>query len=226
MIKNYVEEKGLRIEVDGNKLNYYKDNKLVAETWGFTNEDSIKDFGDMIGVRFHIAKDFLKKYSNIRLKKETYAKLVQIREDIKIAIDKYFENLDNVKLEKLSNNGIVINDKTEEYKKLNELDSDYFYNTEENWIRKNKKYFTVTKSNTKDDFGMIHQYTKYFFTKDNIAKVDKEIAEYKQTKEYKEKMKKKEESNNRFNELCKLAETMSNADFEDATGLSRENYLI
>lgn len=226
MIKNYVEEKGLRIEVDGNKLNYYKDNKLVAETWGFTNEDSIKDFGDTIGVRFHIAKDFLKKYSNIRLKKETYTELVQIREDIKIAIDKYFENLDNVKLEKLSNGSIVFSERTDRYKELKVLDEDYFHEVEEDWIRDNKKYFTVEKGYNKDDFGMMHPYTNYFFTKDNIVEVDKKIAEHKQTEEYKEKMKKKEESNNRFNELCKLAETMNNVDFEDVTGLSRENYLI
>lgn len=148
------------------------------------------------------------------------------KEMIKVTIDKYFNNLDNVKLRLVTNRFIAFSEKTEEYKSLKKLDEDHFDEKEKEWISANRKYFIINKGYNEDDFGMMEAYTNYYFTKESIENIDKEAEEYKESDKHKEKLEKENERMNDFSKLNELAMTTNNDDFEDVTGLKRQDYLI
>lgn len=209
MLKNYIEEKGFKIVVKGNSLEFYQEGKLAAETIGFINEGStVKVNEETRGIRF--SKTNFKDHNGVAIKEESYKELLSIREEIMTAIDNYFNNLDNVKLEELSNGSIIISEKTEEYKQLKDFNRNYFIDTEEKWLKENKKYFLKGKISRKNIHGNIEYKTIYTFNKENIS----EEIEVKEVK-----------VNKRYEELRRLAETMSDEDFEDTTGMKKEFIL-
>lgn len=108
---------------------------------------------------------------------------------------------------------------------LEKLSHYYFLDVRDAWIKNNKKYFIEDSGWKPNDLGMMYPYTNYYFSKENIAKVDKEIEEYKKTDEYKEKLRKKQESEERYSKLYELALELNDEDFEDITGLPREHFL-
>lgn len=219
MIKNYVEEKGLVIKVVDNNLKYYKEGKLVAVTKNFDNKNNTKDFGDDIGVRFHMHKGMLENYSNMRMKKETFKQLINIKLGIKKAIDKYFKELDNVKLGELSNYSYYFKEDNEELESLN---TDYYNETKRKWLENNKKYIVKIKDEwEKNEMGQMENIREYEFKKENIEAIDKKIKERESNKSEARK-----ESEIRYAKLYDLAEELSDEDFEDITGLKREDYLI
>lgn len=209
MLKNYIEEKGFKIVVKGNSLEFYQEGKLAAETIGFINEGStVKVNEETRGIRF--SKTNFKDHNGVAIKEESYKELLSIREEIMTAIDNYFNNLDNVKLEELSNGSIIISEKTEEYKQLKDFNRNYFIDTEEKWLKENKKYFLKGKISRENIHGNIEYKTIYTFNKENIS----EEIEVKEVK-----------VNKRYEELRRLAETMSDEDFEDTTGMKKEFIL-
>lgn len=227
MIKNYIETKdlGLKIIVKDNSLYYYKDNELVGETWGFINKDNTKKQDGKISFKLHKHTGILEDYGWITFEEKVLEEFIKIRENIRNTIDNYFNNLDNVHLKRLSNGSIIFSNKDEEYKNLEKLSHYYFLDARDKWIKNNKKYFIEDSGWKKDNLGMMYPYTNYYFSKENIAKINKEIEEYKKTDEYKEKMRKKQESEERYSKLYELALKLNNEDFEDVTGLPREHFI-
>ena len=152
---------------------------------------------------------------------EQYQEVIDYRKETEIKIDEYLENLTEAKLKGLSNGSMVFI-KTEEMKEIEDLNEDYFYEASKNWMQENKKYFDKKIEWEENGMGMMESETTYTFNKTNIEKVEKEIVEYKQTDEYKEKLKEKQEAEKRYNELHKLAKELSDEDFEDVTGLLKD----
>lgn len=136
-------------------------------------------------------------------------------ESRKELINEYFANLNNVEIYCLQYSHFYIDEKTEEYQEMKELDKNHFEDVKANWIKENRKYFVETSSENKpyEDTEIFYNYTK-----EKAKEIEIKIEEIKNTKEYQEKV-------NRFNELCDMAEKMKDIDFEDITGLRREDYI-
>ena len=176
----------------------------------------IKDGGNNILEFRHIKLD-----KNFKLKvTDEIAKKILLQDNKnKEVIDNFFRNLDNVKINCLSYTHYYIDESTEDYETVKNMNKKYFTEKKEEWIEENKKYFIKT-----DEVIRSYESTKYIyvFKKSNMEKVDNRIAEYKKTETYKEQVKSEKE----FLELCELAEKSTDIDFEDMTGLKREWYLI
>lgn len=221
MIKNYIEARGYKIIVNDNSLRYYLEDELVAETWGFINEDHTKEHEGRIALKLHNQGGSLKDYGWLLIEVEEFEELLNIRKSIIEAIENYFNNLDNIKLHELSNGSIVFAEETEEYKKLEELNKGYFYEQKENWIMENRKYFAKDTTWDQNGMGMMESETTYLFSKEKIEEVEEEISEYKQSDEYKTKL----ETEKKYEELQELADKMGDEEFEDITGMKKE-FLI
>lgn len=133
-------------------------------------------------------------------------------------IDDFFNNLDNVELYCLSYKHYYIDKKTKDYEKTKSLNEEYFENKSEEWLIENKKYLVKTNERVKS-YESPKTFYKYY--KENIEIVEKKREEYRQTDKYKENL----EIQSRLIELGEIAKTMTDAEFEDLTGLEREHYL-
>lgn len=193
-------------------LSYLHNNK---EEKNMRIDEMIKKYGLEIafrngekGVTF---KGNLLKEEIIELK-ENKAEIIKELENRKERINKYFEELDNVEIYCLHYTHYYISKETKGYKEMKELDKEHFGDVEAKWLRENKKYFVETdrKVEVYEDDKIF-----YVYTKENAAEKENKKAECEQV----------EENTGRFAELCKMAERMSNVEFEDVTGLPREHYL-
>lgn len=217
-IKNYIETKGFKIVVDGKDLRHFYNGKCVAITEKFTKNYRTRE--NIVLILFTWTTGIAKGKSGITIKDTEFEELINIREESKKVIDRYFEKLDNVTLTGIGRGLYAIYDKPEGFEEMKKLNKKYFEKIENNWIEENKKYFIVTEKWVKNGIGQMEKEKKAIFKKENIEMKEKEIAERKVKSEARKK------SEERYNKLYELAETMNDEDFEDITGLRREDYLI
>lgn len=140
--------------------------------------------------------------------KEVNRQILDKVKENKKEIEKFFDNIKNAKLTKLSSGQLVFINKDEEFKRLQGL-HEKFNDIEENWIKENKKHFIEEEEAEKNSEGMIYFTTNYIFDKNTLVKEDTIT-----------------ENNDRLHALMHLADTTNDDDFEDITGLRREDYLI
>lgn len=219
MLKNYIEAKGFKIKVKSRDLWHYRKNELVAITKDFTNKKSYMVKENLIAIIYHTKTKLAEGKNGVVVKDTEFQKLVNIKNEIKKAIDNYFENLDNVKIGELSNYSYYLKEENKELKKLNK---DYYDEVERNWLEDNKKYIVKIKDKwVKNEMGQMKKIREFEFKKENIEAIDKKIEERKNNKS-----KARIESEKRYAELYELAETdISAEDFEDVTGLRKEDFI-
>lgn len=198
--------KGLSVKVNGSEVKFYMDNDLVARTSYFNNNE--KQQGKIV-VRFDNAWEKLKGFSGTTLTEEQYQEVINYQEETKKTIDNYFENLENAKLKLLSNGSIVFL-KTEEQEELRDLNDSYFSDISYIWIRENTKNFTKERKTVNKGHGVMDIEVIYTFDKEK-----NEVAE----------TKKQNKNNKRYDGLRELAQTMSDEDFEDVTGMKKDFIL-
>lgn len=215
-IKTFVEERGIEIHVNGVNLNFYKDGEKVAEVTDFTQ--SKKETAKGIGLKFNYSWGIMKENNGMLVKEETYKEIVRIKEETEDIINRYFENLDNVEMYCLNNRYYYIDEETKGYKETKKLNIRYFKEIERNWMNENIKNLVKTGEKVEPYQDTIYYYE---FTKTNAKDLEEKREEYKQTDEYK----KQREITNRYSELAKMAETMSDKEFEEKTGLLKEHIL-
>lgn len=199
--------KGLSIKVDGNIVDYYINNKLVARTNYFNDKEKQED---KIVIRFNYTWGELKGFAGTTLTEEQYQEVIDYKEETKATIENYFNNIEKAELVELSNSSLalVMDEEQEEIEKLNKS---YFNEISENWIKENKQFFNKKEEWKENANGMMVCKTTYTFSKE-------EVEEVKENKIDKEKQA-------HYENLHRLAEEMTDVDFEDTTGLSKE-FLI
>ena len=216
MVKNYVEVKGFEIKVKGNDLWHYKNNELVAITRNFTDKKSYMTKENLIAIIYHTKTKLAEDKNGIVIKNTEFQELIDIKEEIKVAIDKYFEELDNVKLGELSDYSYYLKEENEELKDLN---TDYYNEVKKTWLEDNKKYIVKIKDEwVKNEMGQMENIREYEFKKENIEIIDKEIEERRNNKTEARK-----ESERRYAKLYELEETLSSEEFEDITGMKKSS---
>ena len=215
-MKTSIEVKGFEIKVKGNGLWHYRNNELAAITEDFTSKNSYMTKENMVAIIYHVKTDLAEGKNGIVIKNTEFQELISIKEEIKVAIDKYFEELDNVKIGELSNYSYYLKEENEE---LKELDPDYYNEIEEKWLEDNKKYIVKIKDEwVKNEMGQMENVREFEFKKANIETIDKEIEERKNNKSESRK-----ESERRYAELYELEETLSSEEFEDITGMKKSS---
>lgn len=213
-MKTGIEVKGFEIRVNGEDLEHCINGELVAITENFTNKKSYMTKENLVAVVYHSKTDLAEGKSGIVVEDTEFNELVNIKEDIKEAIDEYFSNLDNVKLGKLGNGSYYIKEENEELKNLNK---NYYNKIEEAWLENNKKHIVKTKDEwIKNKAGKMEKVREYEFKKENIEQIDERRNE---------KSEARVESEKRYADLYELAQTdISEEDFEDVTGLPKEHF--
>lgn len=217
--------------------NTIKWNRKDGKALEFKVEDTVKFYadGNYMGEIFHVyplqkENDGIVEFENVNDKYQTY-KLkitnIEIREAIlqaKIdnmkAIDNFFENIEKAELSELSNGSIVLNNTGG----VKLLDTSYFNEKLQKWIQENKKYF-VKHNDLEEIDDMMYDNITYTFNKNNTASIDEEIEDIKSTKEYKERQDKIKQNEKKYFELNELANSLTDDDFEDVTGLARGDYV-
>jgi len=220
MKKNYIETKGFKIVVEGEDLLHYKGGKYVAMTENFTDEKAYMTKSSLVAILYTYKTDLANNKDGIAVKDTEFQELIDIKKESEKSIDRYFEKLDNVKLTGIGNGLYAIYDKPEGFEEMRKLNKKYFEKVKNNWIEENKKYFVVTEKWVKNGMGQMEKEKKAIFKKENIEMKEKEIAERNVKSEA------RKESEKIYGKLYELAETMNDEDFEDITGLRREDYLI
>lgn len=214
-IKTYVEVRGLNIYINGSSLEFYKDGKQVAVTNYFEQEKAQVKSENGLGLKFNNSWGELKGFNGIGISFENYSELLKIKEYTETTINNYFENLDNVKMYCLSYTHYYINEETKGYEEMKQLNKTHFEEVEQNWIEKNKQYLIKTGEKVEPYESTVYYYE---FKKIEIEKVEEKIEQFKKTDTYK----KQKEGEAKYNKLHKMAETMTDAEFEDATGMPKE----
>ena len=215
--------------VYGEKLVFlYKDGKIAFEVNRGLEEENIETLEDgLISVGMYPEKISGKVLKKITFDKLEFESLIKIKTDVMEMTDKYFENLNKIEIE--NHNGYwVIN--TKEYNELERLYKSYARQKHVKWINKNKDKFSYIREgfsynylgNIKGDIDI------YYFDKDiKVEDIKIKPIKTKESKELTEEQKiKKAESEARYNKLHELAEKLKDEDFEDVTGLPREDFLI
>ena len=203
-MKNSINVKGLKVVVAEGNLKIYKDDKKVADAYGF---EASKEKDNKIAVKLSNRKGILKDFGMIGLEKEQFEELKSIKANIEKAIDNLFENIQTAELQLLSN-GIISIVETKEMEELKERAPRYFQDVSENWIIENKQHFTKERNTVQYEDGSMDTQISYKFNRENAT----EKAETKRV-----------ETNNIYTELRELARTMADEDFEDITGRRKED---
>lgn len=216
MIKTTVSERGIEIRVNGKELTFCKNGERVALTQDYTK--NIKKTEKGYGVRFNNSWHDMANHNGMMLAEETYSEIVEITEETEKIIDSYFENLDNVDMYCLSYRHYYINKDTKGYEETKALNTRYFKEIEQKWVDSNISNLVQTGVKKEAYSDTVYYYN---FTKTNAKDLEEKREEYKQTDEYK----KQREITNRYSELAKMAETMSDREFEEKTGLVKDHIL-
>ena len=220
MKKNFITHKGVQIVVDNNSLRLEKDSKQLAICTNFLIKENLQEKDGQIAVKLTNRKGFLKDFGWMGLTKEQYQELIEIKENIKIEIATYFNNIEKAEL-KLINGMIRFIDENE----LKELNETYYNQLSQEWIKKNKKSFIQNEEIQTDDFGMNSTKITYTFTKENKEIVAEQIKEEEKTEEHIIKKEQEEKDDKLYQQLNKIAQDLSEEEFEDKTGRNKKDFI-
>jgi hypothetical protein len=196
-------KKGLKFEVEvTEKLTVYLEGKAIGESEYINKLEK----NNLIAFNDEVKAGPLKGMLGITVDEKVRNEILGEYEDNKNKIDKYFNEIEELEIEKIGHRNYYI--LGESHKEIEKLNEGYFFRKKEEWIRNNKRNFML-----KDEL------TEAFESQ------TRKIYIYK--KGYEKETAKKATNNNssRYNKLYEEAEKMTDEEFEDIYGVKREGYI-